>query len=251
MKKAAETDDRQFLRMATVLVGFVLLWLLLDRSAAWLGSFRGEAGLAVCALVLAAAVATEAAITRQRPASALKSLGLQLPAMNVLAATLVLCIALLLFFPIYAFVTATPLALIDGWPWLLLGMFAQGGVAEETVFRGFLFRHFRRGRSFWRAALLSSIPFVAVHLLLFASFDFAVALASVLVAVSVSFPFAWLFERAGNSVLPPALLHTVVQASIKLVETDAVTFQNMAIGWMALSALAPWLVFLIRQKAAA
>lgn len=234
--------------LVTVLAGFVVLWLLLDRSATWFGSFRGEAGLAVCALVLVAAVAWEIAITRQGPVRALTSLGLQRPPLTILVATLVLSIALLCFFPLYAVATGASLALVDGWPWLLLGMFAQGGIAEETVFRGFLFRHFRQGRTFWRAAALSAIPFTAVHLPLFASLDFVVALASVLVAVSLSLPFAWLFERAGTSILPPALLHTVVQASIKLVETDATSFQGMAIGWMALSATTPWLVFLIRPK---
>lgn len=237
--------------LVAVLAGFVVLWLLLDRCAAWLGSFRGEAGLAICAFVLVAAVAMEVLITRQRPSSALTSLGLTLPSINVLATTLALCVALVCFFPLYALSTGSTLTLLYGWPWLLVGMFAQGGIAEEIVFRGFLFRHFREGRTFWRAALLSAVPFTAVHLLLFVSLDFPVALASVLVAVSVSFPLAWLFERAGNSVLPPALLHTVIQASIKLVETDAVAFQTMAIWWMVLSASAPWLVFLIRPKPAA
>jgi membrane protease YdiL (CAAX protease family) len=40
-------------------------------------------------------------------------------------------------------------------------------VAEEVLFRGYLFGHLRRGRSFWRAAVLSMLPFVCVHLLLF------------------------------------------------------------------------------------
>jgi len=46
---------------------------------------------------------------------------------------------------------------------LALGMFAQGGIAEEVVFRGFLFRRLRITRTFWRAACLAAVPFVIVH----------------------------------------------------------------------------------------
>ena len=55
----------------------------------------------------------------------------------------------------------------------LPGLFAQAGIAEELLFRGYLFGHLREGRSFWRAALLSMPPFLAVHLLLFFQMDFA------------------------------------------------------------------------------
>jgi membrane protease YdiL (CAAX protease family) len=130
------------------------------------------------------------------------------------------------------------------------GLFAQGGIAEEVVFRGYLFRHFRAGRGFWPAACLSAIPFVAVHLTLFASLDFAVALASLLVALSLSFPFAWLFERAGNSIWPPAILHFAVQGSIKPVDADGAGFLHLAIGWMILSAVAPWILLLMPGRSA-
>jgi membrane protease YdiL (CAAX protease family) len=129
---------------------------------------------------------------------------------------------------------------------LALGMFAQGGIAEETAFRGFLFRHVREGRPFWRAAFIAAIPFVAVHLLLFLTMDFTLALAALFVSLSMTFPLAWLFERAGNSIWPPAILHAVVQSAIKLVETES--FQTLAIGWMALATLAPWLLFLMRPR---
>jgi membrane protease YdiL (CAAX protease family) len=130
--------------------------------------------------------------------------------------------------------------------WLLLAsLFAQGGIAEELVFRGFLFRHARKGKSFRSAALLSSIPFVAVHLLLFLDMDFAIALAALLVAISISFPLAWLFERSGNSIWPCALVHFVVQGSIKLVEAPGEQFLAMATLWMLLSATAPWLFFVV------
>ena len=69
---------------------------------------------------------------------------------------------------------------------------------------------------------------------------------ALLLAVSLSFPLAWLFECGGNSVWLPAIVHAVVQASIKLVVVEEAAFQTMAIGWMAISAIAPWLLFALR-----
>jgi membrane protease YdiL (CAAX protease family) len=235
--------------IAAVLAGFVVLWIVLDRSAAALGSFRGEAGIAVCLVVLAAAVVVEMAIGGGGPGRALTALGvLRLPNGRALMWAVIVSLVLLCFHPLFSLVVGTAVSLQPGWYLLIAGLFAQGGLAEETVFRGFLFRHFRQGRRFWRAAVLAAIPFVAVHLLLFLSLEPAIALASVLLAVSISFPLAWLFERAGNAVWPPAIVHFVLQGSIKLVAVDESRFLTLAIAWMALSAVTPWLFFLMRAR---
>jgi membrane protease YdiL (CAAX protease family) len=234
--------------LAATLAGFLLLWLVLDRSAAALGSFRGEQGLVVCLIVLAAAVAVEFVLSRRAPLPALAALGLRAPALDALAWTLALVAALLCFYPLFALFTGTDIGVRADAAWLAIGILAQGGVAEEVVFRGFLFRRFREGRSFWRAALLAAVPFIAVHALLFLTFEFSIALASLLVAVSLSFPLAWLFERSGGSIWPSAIVHAAVQGSIKLIETEDAAFTGLAIGWMAISALAPWALFALRPK---
>ena len=233
--------------LPAVVLAFVILWLLLDRGASGLGSFRGEAGIVVCVVVLAAAVVAEVLLTGRSPVQALAALGLRPPIGRALIWTIVVMVALLGFYPAFGFLTGAPVDIAPGWYLLIPGLFAQGGIAEETIFRGFLFRHFREGRPFWRAAWLAAVPFVAVHLLLFLSLDLAVALASVLVAVSLSFPLAWLFERSGNSIWPPAIVHTVVQGSIKLIEPDPNSFLALAIAWMLLSAVVPWVFFLLRE----
>lgn len=236
--KAAQSD------VAKTLFGFSLLWLLLDGSAAALGSTRGEFGVIVCALVVVAAVACECILSRRRVAEAASALGLRGTNFRALLWTLALSAGLLMYFPIFAAATNARLELVPGAALLAFGMFAQGGIAEEVVFRGFVFRRFREVRTFWRAALLSAAPFVAVHSLLFLQFEFAIALASLLLAVSMSFPLAWLFERGRGSVLAPALLHGVVQAGIKTIDAGD-DFALLALGWIALSATAPWIVFLL------
>ena len=234
-------------RTLKIILGFALLWLLLDRMAAALGSLRGEWGVAVCIAVLIAAVVIEALVSgRSRLPALLSTLGLRAPNTRALVWTLVVAAALLCFYPAFALAAGSSLDLRDDW-WLLLpGLFAQGGIAEETIFRGYLFRHFREGRSFWQAAWVSAIPFTAVHLLLFLSLEFTVALISVLVALSLSFPLAWLYERAGNSIWPPAIMHFVLQGSIKLIETDESAFFTMAVAWLVVGACAPWVFFLMK-----
>jgi membrane protease YdiL (CAAX protease family) len=232
--------------MAPTLVAFVVLWLVLDRSAAFLGSYRGEAGVSVCAITLAAALAAESALSRRRPFPALMELGLKAPRLDALAWSLVLGAAMLAFYPAYSMATGAQVDLHPQWSILAIGIFAQAGIAEEAVFRGFLFRRIREGRTFWRAALIAAIPFIAVHALLFFTMDFPIALASLLLAVSVSFPLAWLFERSGGSVWPCALVHAVVQGSIKLVVVDDAAFTLMAVLWMCASGIVPWALFLLR-----
>jgi membrane protease YdiL (CAAX protease family) len=231
-----------------VIVAFVLLWIVLDRTAVALGSTRGEAGLAIAALLTALALIVEWRLAGSRLRHSLRSLGFGTPARRALLAAFALSAVLLAFFPVLAAATNQPIAWRAGAAWLALGMFAQGGIAEELLFRGFLYRHFRVGRTFWRAATLAAIPFVAVHVTLFLTLEFAVALAAVFVSVSLSFPLAWLFDRARGSFWPGAIVHAVVQAPIKLVIVDEGSFLTVAVAWMALGALAPWALFLLRPE---
>lgn len=233
------------IHLAFVLGGFVALWLILDRSAVWLGSYRGEMGLVIGLVVLVAAMGIEMPLSRVSMRRALADLGLRRAGVDGLGWSIALCLVMLGFYPAFALATRAELRLRPDWLLLLPGLLAQGGIAEELVFRGFLFRHIRADRSFWRAALLAAVPFVAVHLLLFLSMDFVIALAALLVAVSISFPLAWLFERSGNSIWPCALIHCVVQGAIKIVEAPGEYFVIMAGAWMVLSAILPWLFFLV------
>lgn len=244
--------SREALRDLWVAAITIAVFVMFDRAAAALGSTRGEAGFAVCAIVLLLVLGAEGLLTRAPITAALRALGLGLPAPPALGLAVALCVLLLAFFPTFAAAAGSPLALRAEWPLLALGMLAQGGVAEETLFRGFLFRHLRQRRPFWRAAALAAVPFVAAHLLLFATLDFTVALAAVAVALSLTFPLARLFDLAGGSIWPGAILHATVQGAIKLVEPlDASDALPLAISWMLVGAAAPWVVFALPARAAA
>jgi membrane protease YdiL (CAAX protease family) len=124
-------------------------------------------------------------------------------------------------------------------------MAAQGGVAEELLFRGFLFGGLARGRGFWRAALLSMPAFVAAHLYLFATMPTAVAIAALVLAILSAFPLAWLYVLGGGTIWAPALLHAVIQ-SVKIVDAPPERTATLGIAWMAVTALVPYAVFLAR-----
>jgi membrane protease YdiL (CAAX protease family) len=132
----------------------------------------------------------------------------------------------------------------------LPGLFAQAGIAEEVLFRSYLFGQVRVGRTFWRAAALSMLPFVSVHLILFFSMAWPIALASVLLAVAISFPLAYLFELGGKTIWAPALLHFVIQATVKLLLFSHGA-ESFALAWMAASAIVPLLVFTVKARPSA
>ncbi len=234
-----------------MLAGFALLWGILHGSASALGSLRGEWGIVVALLVVASAILWESRTRRIRRAEAARSLGLVRPALRPLLGACAVSAALLCLLPLYGWSTATPIALVPNWYLYVPGLLAQAGIAEETVFRGFVFRHFRNGRPFWRAALLSALPFTLVHLMLFATLDAAVAAASLALALSMSFPLAWIFERSGNSIWPPAVVHFVAQGAIKLVEIPVSDFVPLVAIWMLAGGVLPWLLFFVRPRRAA
>jgi membrane protease YdiL (CAAX protease family) len=171
-----------------LLGGLAAVFAVFQMLAHVLGSNRGEAGLLIAGAVIAALIAIECLLFRQSPASAMRRLGLGHPAASGLIVTLGLSILLLAVIPTYAYLRGASISAYPAWGWLIPGLFAQGGIAEEALFRGYLFRHLRQGRSFWRAAGLATLPFAFVHLSLFWAPPWPVALASLLLATIISFP---------------------------------------------------------------
>jgi membrane protease YdiL (CAAX protease family) len=226
--------------------GLALVYSLFDLLASALGSDRGQAGHLVTAAVLAALVAVERLLFGQSAIASMRSLGLGPPTVRSITIAMGLCAALIAVIPAYATPRGSTLAAYPGWQWLLPGLFAQAGIAEEALFRGYLFNRLRHGRSFWRAAALATGPFVLVHLILFATMPWPVAIAAVLLSIVLSFPLAYLFELGGNTIWAPALLHFTVQGTIKIVDIPGDTMLPLV--WMAASAVIPYLAFLSRRS---
>jgi membrane protease YdiL (CAAX protease family) len=231
-------------------IAFVLMYVTFDRLASELGSTRGEAGIVVCAAVLAMALGAERWLTRAQLGDCALALGLGIPSPRALLVATGLSVALLACLPLLAALTGVELMLRENATWLAVGMLAQGGVAEEVLFRGFMYRHLRSTRTFWRAASLSALPFAAAHVPLFLTLDTSVALLALAMAIVWSFPLAWLFDRAGRTIWPGAILHAVIQAGVKVLVDHAPSFQTFALAWVALGLAAPWLAFVLLRKPA-
>ncbi len=228
---------------ARLLLGTGFAYAAFHVSATLLRSDRGERGLEVCALVLVALVAVERGLhgTPMREMGTALGLGRPRPFGVLVAAILA---ALLVG---GGWVAAVALDVTwttrPGWGSTVPGLFAQAGIAEEALFRAYLFGRLRRGRSFRRAALLSLLPFVGVHLVLFFTMPWTVATAAVVLSAVLAVPFARLFELGGSSVWAPALLHAVIQGTVKVVEVPGVAGMRFPLCWMAACiALAPWIL---------
>lgn len=234
----------QWLRL---LLGLSVIFGLFQWSAGALASNRGEAGLIVGLLVVSATIAAERLLFGQRVLAAARTLGLGAPRAKGLFVVAGIGVVLVSIVYVFAQATGASLGPFPSWISLIPGLFAQAGVAEEILFRGYLFGHLRRGRPFWRAATISMLPFVGVHLFLFFTMPWPIALAAVLLAVALSFPLAHLFEVGGATIWAPALLHFVIQGTVKVVVVSGDGSWAFPLVWMAASAVVPWLSLFVAR----
>jgi membrane protease YdiL (CAAX protease family) len=119
---------------------------------------------------------------------------------------------LLLFYPLFALVSNTPLAIQPTWPWLLINAVLINGLAEETMMRGFVFRHLREGRPFWHAAALSTVYFAGYHLPLILTAGPVIGIIAVVIAIPAGFLTAYIYECGNNTIWGSALMHVVYNA---------------------------------------
>lgn len=228
-----------------LVAGVASVFALFHWTAQALGSDRGQTGVVIGLLVVTATVVVEGVIFRQPPRLAARSLGLGRPRAGGLVAAAAVCVVLLLVVPVFAIVTAESPIVLPGWWRLLPGLFAQAGIAEEVLFRGYLFGRLRQGRSFWRAAGLSILPFAAVHLVLFLTMAWPIALAALILSIVLSVPLAHLFELGGSTIWAPALLHFVVQGTVKVITFSDTAGSGFPLLWIAASALVPMCALLV------
>lgn len=100
-------------------------------------------------------------------------------------------------------------ALFPQWPFLLI-WFLAGTLFEELVFRGFLFQSLRERWSFWPSALLSSLLWALAHM----GHAFLGSNVRFLFPDTILFFLGlagtYVFEKAGNSILPWLVVHMAI-----------------------------------------
>jgi membrane protease YdiL (CAAX protease family) len=232
-----------------VLAGFLLLWLVFDRATHLMTSALHETGLIVLLLVGITAFAVETLGFRYIKIShVFRALGFKAPTEPGLRAALLISLTMLLFFPALSLATGERFGLQDNWPWIGLGVLAQAGLAQELVFRGYLFRHLRRHFVFRRAALFVMVPFAVGRALMFGTADTTTVIAGIIVAAATALPLAHLYERSGSSLWPPALVSAVTQAALQIVIIPTHLAPVAVIGWAIISAALPYLTFALLNR---
>ena len=193
------------------LAGFVVLYGTLAGLAEI--DATGRLGLPILAGVLLVAVAVERVLYSTPIGVAVAALGFGRPAARAVVVALAVSVPVLVLPSLLIGVTP---ALRPGWPWLLLGIFAFHGLAEEVVWRGYAYRRLREGRSFGRAVVLSMPLVAAAHVPVVFGSGPAVGGAAMVVAAATSVSLAHLWELGGRTIWGPAILHTAID-SFKLV----------------------------------
>lgn len=144
------------------------------------------------------------------------ALGFVAPRPRAMVVALVVSLPMWLFLPIHGHLAGAPFSLARDWPAILLGVILVNGVTEEVIHRAFIFGHARATRSFGNAATFSAIIFAAQHVYLLFSIGALAGMVSVALASAVAFPLAFLYERGGNSLGAPALVHISSNAPMLL-----------------------------------
>ena len=222
------------------LVGFVVLYGTLAGLAEI--DATGRLGLPILAGVLLVAVVVERVLYGTPIGAAVAALGFGRPAARAVVVALAVSVPVVVLPSLLIGVVP---ALRPGWPWLLLGIFAFHGLAEEVVWRGYAYRRLREGRSFGRAVVLSMPLVAAAHVPVVFGSGPAVGGAAMVVAAATSVSLAHLWELGGRTIWAPAILHTAID-TFKLVVVPDGAVVAFSLTLAAVSALVPLLVLAVR-----
>ena len=227
------------------LIGFVVVWGVL----AGLGEVdaTGRWGLAILAAVAATAIAVEIIVYKTPARAAVRHLGLGRPNPRAGVVAAAVSALILLVYPLTTAVTGAEFRLVSNWPWILLGVFAFHGLAEEIVWRGFAFRRLNAGRPF-RTAVLWTMPLIAAaHIPIVVNNGVVVALGAMVVAAVTSIPFSYLYLTGRCTIWAPALIHTAID-SFKLVVIPPEAVTRFSFLLIAVSIVVPLLAFAVPRR---
>ena len=148
--------------------------------------------------------------------------------------TAILCsLPMWLFLPIHGWTTGRPVVVSTDWLAILSGIVLVNGIAEEVIHRAFVFGHLRQVHSFAVSAAIGAIIFGLQHFYLLVTIGVVAGTASIILAVLLVWPLALLFERGGNSIIPPAILHSSSNAPMMIFVSadivDTVVLPHMAV----------------------
>jgi membrane protease YdiL (CAAX protease family) len=192
-----------------------------------------ERQLALTAIALAGMAVAERILFGGGWRRVASALGFKQAVRPTLAIALSCSLPMWLFLPVIGWITKTPMSVSAEWLTMLLGVLLLNGLAEEVIHRAFIFGHLRQRYTFATAASISTAIFGLQHAYLLITIGAAAGAASIVLSVLLAWPLALLFEPGGNSIVPPAILHTSSNAPVMIFvsagNVDAVLLPHMAV----------------------
>ena len=161
-------------------------------------------------------VAAEYLLFGQGVARIATALGITAPRWRAVLVALLVSLPMWLFLPLYGAIAGIPMSVDAEWGAILIGVLLVNGVTEEVIHRGFIFGHLRRERTFASAAAISGAVFALQHVYLLFTIGTVAGGASILLALLLALPLAFIYEAGGRSLVGPAILHTSSNAPIML-----------------------------------
>jgi len=201
---------------AFVLVFYVgLTYLPPALEAAGLGVVLPLLSLAVASVVLI--VGLEMVLSRKGFRAAVDAIGLSRFSRSGMGLVVLYLSLLALVFPVASFLASAPPTLHSGWLETLVRVLLVNGLAEEVAMRGFVFRRLRARHAFWPAAGVATLYFAGYHLPLVFTQGVVVGTLAVVVAIPLGYLTALAYERGGNTIWAPALIHAGTNGLIMLI----------------------------------
>lgn len=214
------TTSRQFFIQLAIIV--VVWYVGLNFLPQIVGTcFDGQCGFTIGEIIISFAiplifialpVVLEMVLYRKGLSQALSDIGITRFSWTGIRLAAIYLLPLIAFFPIFSLLTNSPITLQANWQWLILNVLLVNGLAEEIMMRGFVFRHLREGRSFWRAAALSTVYFASYHLVLIFTAGPLIGIIAVVIAIPAGFLTAYVYERGNNTTWGPGLFHALYNA---------------------------------------
>jgi membrane protease YdiL (CAAX protease family) len=189
-------------------ITFLTAWFVLDRLVAAPPTMTGS----LVALVASGAVllVSERIVARTPWREIVPRLGIGRPTRRALIAATLVGAAVVATFVAGATVLGIELELRPNWPAVLVGALLFHGLAEELVWRGYVYGRLRAGTSF-RRAVRRSMPLIALtHVPIIVGNGLGVGALAVLSAIVTCLPFAYLYDRGGRTIWAPAIVHGLV-----------------------------------------
>jgi len=217
------TIQKFYISLAVLVIGFYLGLTYLPQIVGT--CMDGECGFSIGEIVvsfslplafIALPIVLEMAFYRKGLSQALNDIGITRFSWTGIRLAVIYVIPLMVFFPILALLTNSSVAIRPNWEWLLVNIILVNGFAEEIMMRGFVFRHLRKGRPFWRAAMLSTIYFAGYHLPIILSSGLVIGIIAVIIAIPIGFLTAYVYERGNNTIWGPGLLHVINNGLVML-----------------------------------